>query len=62
MSYRPKEKLDYVWVQKAMVLAFADAISILISYMVALLLRFDFMFSSIPRNIWKDTSGLCHFG
>lgn len=50
MSYRPKEKLDYVWVQKAMVLAFADAISILISYMVALLLRFDFMFSSIPRE------------
>lgn len=44
------EKIDMVWVQRAIVLAFIDALCVLASYMLALLLRFDFLFSSIPKS------------
>ena len=50
MGEKSKEKLDYIWVRKAVILAFADILSVLISYLTALLLRFDFMFSSIPKE------------
>ena len=41
---------DYVWMRKAFVLLFFDVISIMASYMAALLLRFDLIFSNIPRG------------
>lgn len=36
--------------QRAIVLAFIDALSILVSYLFALLLRFDLVFSAVPRE------------
>ncbi|MCC2255205.1 polysaccharide biosynthesis protein [Ruminococcus sp. CLA-AA-H200] len=44
------EKKDYIWIKRAIILLFLDMISILASYLAALLLRFDFVFSSIPRE------------
>ncbi len=49
-NQKRKDKIDYVWVQRAIVLAFLDALSILVSYLLALLLRFDFLFSKIPTE------------
>lgn len=40
----------YTWIQKAFVLIFMDVVIILGSYFAALLLRFDFTFSVIPRE------------
>ena len=40
----------YTWIQKAFVLIFMDVVIILGSYFAALLLRFDFTFSAIPRE------------
>ncbi len=45
-----KKKKDYVWMRRAIMLVFLDMISIMVSYLAALLLRFDFIFSSIPRE------------
>ena len=36
--------------QRAIVLAFIDVLSILVSYLLALLLRFDLIFSAVPRE------------
>ena len=41
---------DYVWMKRAFILLFLDVISILVSYLAALLMRFDFIFSNIPRE------------
>ena len=49
MEQQTKGK-DYVWMRKAFVLLFFDVISIMASYMAALLLRFDLIFSNIPRG------------
>lgn len=49
MEQQTKRK-DYVWMRKALVLLFFDVISIMASYMAALLLRFDLIFSNIPRG------------
>ena len=38
------------WVHKAFLIAFLDMLIILSSYMMALILRFDFVFSRIPRE------------
>lgn len=38
------------WIHKAFLLVFADILIILSAYLLALLLRFDFVFSSIPRE------------
>ena len=38
------------WTQKAAVIAFLDIMFVLASYLMALLLRFDFVFSNIPRE------------
>lgn len=45
-----KKRGDYIWMKRAFLLLFLDIISILVSYLAALLLRFDFIFSSIPRE------------
>lgn len=45
-----KEKIDKIWVQRAIILAFVDALCVMGSYMLALLLRFDFLFSKIPNE------------
>ena len=39
----------WTWVQKAFLIAFLDGIIILAAYLMALLLRFDFIFSRISR-------------
>lgn len=49
MEQQTKRK-DYVWMRRAFVLLFFDVISIMASYMAALLLRFDLIFSNIPRG------------
>ena len=41
---------QHLWMQRAIVLAFIDALSILASYLFALLLRFDLVFSAVPRE------------
>lgn len=41
---------EHLWMQRAIVLAFIDVLSILVSYLLALLLRFDFVFSAVPRE------------
>lgn len=50
MRKQKKGKLDHVWVKRAIVLAFIDGLSILVAYLAALFLRFDFIFSAIPRE------------
>lgn len=47
---KEKKKGDYIWMRRAFILVFLDMISILMSYLAALLLRFDFIFSNIPRE------------
>lgn len=41
---------NFQWVYRAMLLALADVLIILCSYFLALLLRFDFIFSKIPEG------------
>lgn len=48
MSSRGNITRDYIWVQKAIILVFLDILSVLMSYFLALLLRFDFIYSIIP--------------
>ena len=43
-------KVSASWMQKAAVIAFLDILFVLASYLLALLLRFDFVFSNIPRE------------
>lgn len=50
MGEQKKRKLDHVWVKRAIALAFIDALSVLAAYLAALFLRFDFIFSAIPRE------------
>lgn len=50
MRKQRKGKLDHVWVKRAIALAFIDGLSILVAYLAALFLRFDFIFSAIPRE------------
>ena len=38
------------WVQRSMILAFLDVLVILVSYLAALLMRFDLIFSQIPQQ------------
>lgn len=45
-STRTKSNVD----QKVLMLVLADILIVLISYLMALLLRFDFVFSSIPEE------------
>ena len=45
-----KNQKDYIWMIRAFILLFLDIISILMAYLAALLLRFDFIFSRIPRQ------------
>lgn len=45
-----KGRGDYVWMRRAFVLVFFDIIAIQVSYLAALLLRFDFIFSNIPKG------------
>lgn len=39
-----------MWIKKVLMLVLADILIVLISYLMALLLRFDFVFSSIPEE------------
>lgn len=43
-----KREFELTWVHKAVMVAFIDALIILFSYAVALVARFDFMYSSVP--------------
>lgn len=43
-----QEKKGLQWIHKAILLAFADIMVVAGSYYLALLLRFDFEYSSIP--------------
>lgn len=45
-----KSKREISWIYRAMLLAFVDVLIVLSSYLLALLLRFDLIFSSIPRE------------
>lgn len=44
------EEQGVPWMRRAMVLAIADVLCILIAYFAALLLRFDFIYTSIPEE------------
>lgn len=53
MSHTKKtkeHKANQQWTEKMLMLLLADSLIILISYFTALLLRFDFVFSSIPEE------------
>ena len=53
MSHTKKtkeHKANQQWTEKMLMLLLADSLIILISYFIALLLRFDFVFSSIPEG------------
>ena len=43
-------RLELTWVHKAFLIAFLDALIILAAYLLALILRFDFIFSRIPQE------------
>ena len=45
-----RKQEETAWMQRALLLAVADILSILLAYFGALFLRFDFIFSSIPRE------------
>ena len=45
-----KRANNYLWLRRAYIMVFLDILSVLLSYLLALLLRFDFVFSSIPRE------------
>lgn len=46
---KKKLALGMDWVQRAIVIVFLDVLIILVSYLFALLLRFDFIYSNIPE-------------
>lgn len=53
MSDRERDRQNsrsILWIHKAMLIAFLDTLIILSSYLLALLLRFDFIFSQIPTE------------
>ena len=50
MSVKKQKGSNVLWVHRAILIMFVDALSVLISYFLALLLRFDFIFSRIPVN------------
>ena len=43
-------RLELTWVHKAFLIAFLDVLIILAAYLLALILRFDFIFSRIPQE------------
>lgn len=45
-----KGKPRVLWIHKAMLIAFMDVLIVLSSYLLALLMRFDFIFSKIPQE------------
>lgn len=45
-----KKTKDYTWMQRALLIVFMDVLAVLVSYMLALFMRFDFIFSAIPRQ------------
>lgn len=45
-----KNKSGFLWIHKAMLIAFMDSLIVLSSYLAALLARFDFIFSKIPQE------------
>ena len=45
-----KGKPRLLWIHKAMLIAFVDVLIVLSSYLLALLMRFDFIFSKIPQE------------
>lgn len=50
MSVKKQKGSNVLWVHRAILIMFVDALSVMISYFLALLLRFDFVFSRIPLN------------
>lgn len=50
MSVKKQKGSNVLWVHRAILIMFVDALSVMISYFLALLLRFDFVFSRIPVN------------
>ena len=48
--FKNLQKKGLIWIHKALLLMFADTLVILSSYSLALLLRFEFRFSDIPRE------------
>lgn len=53
MSEPFENKVDYMWIRRAAILAFVDALAVMASYLLALLLRFDFIFSNIESGYLK---------
>lgn len=45
-----KKTKDYTWMQRALLIVFMDVLAVLVSYLLALFMRFDFIFSAIPRQ------------
>ena len=43
-----KQRKQLMWIHKALIIAAADVVIILLSYLTALLMRFDFVFMNIP--------------
>lgn len=66
MSHTKKtkeHKANQQWTEKMLMLLLADSLIILISYFTALLLRFDFVFSSIPEGYLTGyLCNSCHSG
>ena len=50
MNYISQQEPNQMWIKKVLMLVLADILIVLISYFIALLLRFDFVFSSIPEE------------
>lgn len=50
MSVKKQKGSNVLWVHRAILIMFVDALSVMVSYFLALLLRFDFIFSRIPVN------------
>ena len=50
MSVKKQKGSNVLWVHRAILIMFVDALSVMSSYFLALLLRFDFIFSRIPVN------------
>lgn len=47
---KQNNRADYVWVERAILLAFLDGLIVLFAYFAALFIRFEFVFSNIPRQ------------
>ena len=50
MSNRKNKETSRLWMNKILLLVFFDVLTVLAAYFMALLLRFDFVFSSIPTE------------